>query len=72
MLTIDNIISFLVNKVPSYGKGTRKIDKKKIQKFLFELEFDDDVIENINDDFLLGFECARSAIIDTIKNERDK
>lgn len=71
MLTIDNIISFLVNKVPSYGKGTRKIDKKKIQKFLFELEFDD-VIENINDDFLLGFECARSAIIDTIKNERDK
>lgn len=38
--------------------GKPKLSKKKLRKILEEYEFDDDFIENVNDDIMIGFDAA--------------
>lgn len=59
----------IIHKIPEYKTGTKKGDKRKIKEIMRQYEFDDDVIENINDDFCVGWDAARYIIIEMLKNK---
>ncbi|MEE1255619.1 MAG: hypothetical protein UHN47_03790 [Lachnospiraceae bacterium] len=67
----DKIIT-LMNNIPSYRYGMPKNSMAKIKKYLADKECDKDYIDNINDDFLKGFGCAKELIFDDIMNILDK
>lgn len=50
-------------KIPPWRKAKTKQYGKEIRKTLQENEYDDDVIENINDDFCEGWDAARDVIL---------
>lgn len=52
----------ILNRVPSYGYGKPKTSMREIKKIMQELEYDEDFIDNINDDFCQGFGVARNII----------
>lgn len=52
----------IINKIPDYNYGTKNLNKRQIKEFLSELEYDEDFIDEINDDFSKGFGCAKEII----------
>lgn len=60
---------YIMDKVPSYSKGTRKSSKRKIKECLLNMEYDTEFIEDITDDFCEGFGVARDIIFELLKNE---
>ncbi len=59
----------IIHKIPEYKRGTKKGDKRKIKEIMSQYEFDDDEIENINDDFLKGWDASRYIIIEMLKDK---
>lgn len=59
----------IIHKIPEYKRSTKKGDKRKIKEIMRQYEFDDDVIENINDDFCNGWDAARCIIIEMLKDK---
>lgn len=60
---------YIMDKVPSYSKGTCKSSKRKIKECLLNMEYDTEFIENITDDFCEGFGVARDIIFELLKNQ---
>jgi len=61
----------VINNIPNYAYSQPKISKKKIQAIMRKYEIDDDVIDNVNEDFFIGYEVARNIIIKMLKDEYD-
>lgn len=59
----------IINKIPEYKRGTKRGDKRKIKTIMRHYEFNDDVVENINDDFCNGWDSARYIIIEMLKDK---
>lgn len=64
-----DVIVDILNKVPCYGLGEPKNSMRKIKELMNELEYDDDFIEKINDDFCKGFGISRNIIADLLSQE---
>lgn len=58
--------SDILQKVPEYRYGKPKISMRDIKNIMREMEYDEDFIENINDDFCEGFGVARKIISDLV------
>lgn len=58
----------ILNKIPGYQKCTQKRDKKKIQEMMRQYDYDDDFIENMNEDFCLGWNAAREIMIQILSD----
>lgn len=60
---------YFMDKVPSYGYGEPKGSMRKIKECLRKMEYDEEFIENINDDFCKGFGASRDIIFELLKNK---
>lgn len=58
----------IIQKVPDYIRGTRKICRHHIQDIMSEFEYDEDYIESVNDDFCQGFGVAKDITVKILKN----
>ena len=71
-MTINNIISKLIYKIPYYDDAEKKASKRKIKEFLAKNDYDESFIESVNDDFCKGFGCAKKFIENMVINEDNK
>lgn len=58
--------SDILRKVPEYSYGKPKSSMRQIKNIMREMEYDEEAIENINDDFCQGFGVAREIISDLL------
>lgn len=64
---MKNILGLeVLHKVPEYRYGKPKSSMREIKNIMREMEYDEDAIENINDDFCQGFGVAREIISDLL------
>ena len=59
---------YLIHNVPTYTQGTAKRDTRKIKEVMQKFEYDDDFIDNINNDFCLGWNTATDIILNMLSN----
>ena len=56
----------VLHKIPEYRYGKPKSSMREIKNIMREMEYDEEAIENINDDFWQGFGVAREIISDLL------
>lgn len=56
----------ILRKVPEYRYGKPKSSMRDIKNIMREMEYDEEAIENVNDDFCQGFGVAREIISDLL------
>lgn len=62
---------YLIHTIPKYWKSTAKRDVRKIKEIMRKFEYDDDLIDSINDDFCTGWEAARDVILNMLSERSD-
>ena len=60
---VNNAKLYLLHAIPSYRQKTAKRDAHKIKEIMRKFEYDDDLMDDINDDFCMGWESARDIIL---------
>lgn len=56
----------VLHEIPEYRYGKPKSSVREIKNIMREMEYDEEAIENINDDFCQGFGVAREIISDLL------
>lgn len=65
---IQSVEMDIIHKLPDYNDGDKKGSIRKMREFMQKHEYDEDLIENINNDFCQGFDIAKRMTIDMCKN----
>lgn len=64
----DRILSIL-DKVPGYQPGTPKRSRREIQEYLSVMEYDEEFISEINEDFCKGFGTAKEILAKLLSDQ---
>lgn len=59
----------IMNNVPTYRRGCKIEDTRKILECLEKYEIDDNIINNVDEKFCIGFGIARDIIVDILSKE---
>lgn len=71
MNIIDSLRLEIIEKLPTFYSA-RKIYKRKLAVLMREYGYDEEIIENMSDDFCLGFQTAKEIILKIMDEERKK
>ncbi len=63
---ISGVLNIL-DKIPDFQEGKKNLNMRKIKKLMEDMEYDDEVVNNVNLDFSMGFCIAKEIIQDLLK-----